>query len=445
MSKYSVLLQRLLLLSFVLLLAACSPDDLPPSEQGFNVGAVVPRINIQTHLDEQLLSHDRVRSKESYVYAIMSIDGRDDYADLGLTRIKMRSRGYSTFAQPKKPYKIKLPAKQSLLNLPAGKNWMLLANFQDGPLMSNMLGMKAGHILKLPFTPVLIPVEVTLNNQYLGVYWLTPHKEVALGRIDLGKQGLLLELTQSKHYSSDPYDKNHYLFTSEGFKLPVLVHYPRLYKRAEKNLNRAKTNFKQISDEFNALESELLAPDFPKHYGKQLDKNSLARLLIVYQLTYNQSLSQLESIYLHKTAKSKLIFGPIWDFDSAYGGSATQEYFAQGASADLFNNEELGAKFFQDFLSDPELYTIFTQEWHEFKENGLSELKQFMANYVDLLDSSGAYKRDFNRWHKQQNAIKESPRKSLRTYEQDMNKWLDKRVLYIDAFVDQWQKDLKTN
>jgi len=442
MSKYLTLPYRWLLVGITFLLAACSPDEPPPFEQSFKLAHVVPRINIQTHLDEQLLSHDRVKSKDSYVRAIMSIDGREEYAGLDLTRIKIRSRGYSTFAQPKKSYKIKLPAKQSLFNLPAGKNWMLLANFQDGPLMSNMLAMKVGHILKLPFTAVLIPVEVTLNNQYLGVYWLTPHKEVAPGRIDLGKEGLLLELTQSKKGSSDPYEKSHYLFTSEGFKLPVLVHYPRLHKTAEKSLDTASAKLKQINDEFNALERELLAPDFPKKYGKQLDKNSLARLLIVYQLTYNQSLSQLESIYLHKTANSKYSFGPIWDFDSAYGGSATQEYFSQNINADLLGNEQPGTQFFQHFLNDPELHSIFTKEWEQFKKNGLIELKSFMSDYVSLLDSSGAYSRDFSRWHKQQNATKESPRKDLRSYEQDMNKWLEMRVLHIDAFVSAWGKQL---
>lgn len=442
MNKYLALLHRLLILSFVPLLAACSPDEPPPAEQGFKLRKVVPRINIQTQLDEQLLSHDRVKSKDRYVHAIMSIDGRDAYASLDLTRIKIRSRGYSTFAQPKKSYKIKLPAKQSLFNLPTGKNWMLLANFQDGPLMSNMLAMKAGHILKMPFTAVLIPVEVTLNNQYLGVYWLTPQKEVAPGRIDLGKQGLLLELTQNKKHSSDPYEKSHYLFTSESFNLPVLVHYPRLHKAAEKSLDAANTRLKQINDEFNALERELLEPDFSKNYGERLDKKSLAHLLIVYQLTYSQSLNQLESIYLHKTAKSKLTFGPLWDFDSAYGGSATQEYFSQSINADLFNSEQIGAKFFQNFLNDPELYRVFVKEWDQFKKIGLNELKIFMTDYVNLLDSSGAYNRDFSRWHKQQDAIKESPRKDLRAYEQDMNKWLDMRALYIDTFVSEWQKKL---
>ena len=223
------------------------------------------------------------------------------------------------------------------------------------------------------------------------------------------------------------------------------MHYPRLHKKAEKNLNKAEASLKQISAEFNALEIDLLASDFPKYYGNHLDKNSLARLLIVYQLTYNQSLSQLESIYLHKTAKSKLTFGPIWDFDSAYGGSDTQEYFAQGASADLFNSEELGAKYFQYLLTDPELYTIFIHEWQEFKKTGLNELKVFMADYVNLLESSGAYKRDFSRWHKEQDTIKESPRKKLRAYEDDMKKWLKQRVLHIDTFADEWQKSLETH
>ncbi|MCK9466331.1 MAG: CotH kinase family protein [Thiopseudomonas sp.] len=442
MSSHLILLSKMMVFIFASLLAACSPEEPLSAGDGFKLSDVVPRINIQTELDEQLLSHDRVKSKDIYVHAIMSIDGRGGYEDLDLTRIKIRSRGHSTFAQPKKSYKIKLPAKQSLFNLPEGKNWMLLANFQDGPLMSNILAMKAGYILNLPFTAVLIPVEVTINNQYLGVYWLTPHKEVAPGRIDLDRQGLLLELTHTKNYSSDPYNKNHYLFTTEGFKLPVLVHYPRLHKIAEKNLNTANEKLKQINDELHALERELLAPDFFENFGKRLDKRSLAQFIIVYQLTYNQSLSQLESIYLHRKSGGKLTFGPIWDFDSAYGGSATREYFSQDIHADLLNDEQVGTKFFQHFLKDPELYKVFKNEWEQFKQSGINELKIFMGEYVNLLDGSGAYERDYSRWHKQQNAIKKTPRKDLKAYEKDMNQWLDMRVSHIDAFISEWEMSL---
>lgn len=109
----------------------------------------------------------------------------------------------------------------------------------------------------------------------------------------------------------------------------------------------------------------------------------------------------------------------------------------------MLDNEQLGARFFQHFLKDPDLYSIFIKEWELFKKSGLNELKAFMSDYVNLLDSSGAYNRDFSRWHKQQSAIKESPRKDLRSYEQDMKKWLDMRVLHIDAFVSGWEKSFE--
>lgn len=53
---------------------------------------------------------------------------------------------------PKKPYRLKLDKKTSILGLPEAKNRVLLANFQDYTLMTNAVAMKIGQLLGLPFT-----------------------------------------------------------------------------------------------------------------------------------------------------------------------------------------------------------------------------------------------------------------------------------------------------
>lgn len=425
---------------FVFIFVGCSNEE-PVIEPGWQLAQDIPRLKIQTRLDHHLLSHDEVQSTEDYVEATLSIDGQGVYEDQGVTNIKIRGRGQSTFAQPKKPYKIKLPVQESLLGLPPGQDWALLANFQDGPLMCSMLAMKLGHILEMPFTPVLVPVEVSINNEYLGVYWLTAHKEVAPERIALDEEGLLLEFVRAGQRAERPEDKDFYQFQSTNFNLWVQIHHPSLHKVAMQDLELAQKQFGEIVRQWEEWEQVILDRSFSHDYGQILDKTSLAHLLIIYQFTRNIALNTPQSIYLHKNKDQVLTFGPLWDFDEAYGGSAHREYFIHNMDQDVLTGTQPGTQFFEVLLQDPELHKILKKEWKIFRQKGLGELRVFMANYVDLLDNTGAYQRDYARWYKEQDATKESQRKTLRAYEKDMNLWLDQRAGYMDKLLKDWKKE----
>ncbi len=109
-----------------------------------------------------------VVSKETYLDASMSIDpngsGYDSYAGT----IQIRGRGNSTWSAPKKPYKIKLDTKSSLMGMSANKNWVLLANYFDGSHLRNYLAFEMSRQTNLAFTPTFRFVEVILNGSYDG-------------------------------------------------------------------------------------------------------------------------------------------------------------------------------------------------------------------------------------------------------------------------------------
>lgn len=382
----------------------------------------IAQFNFQTEADSQLLILKEVDSKEDFVKAKLIINGGESFANLDLTNAKLRGRGSSTFEQPKMPYKLKLGKKQPILNLPAGEDWVLLANYQDGSLLSAMLSSKLAQLLNLPFSPQLQPVELRLNNEYLGLYWLTPQREVSKQRINLTNKGWLVELTANEEASNEPTNKSFYLFNHPASQLPVLVHYPRLHKQAEKKPEQAAKKLLQIQQEMNA--------SFPQ----QLDKTNLARLIVFYELTANTAINSPQSIFVHKTAaKSNLAFGPVWDFDEAFGGSANQVFFSQGATGSVFNPQSLGGAFFLNLLQDAETQQLINQEWQNFKEKGLAELLAFKQEYVELLASSGAFKRDYQRWHKEQNANKADIRLSLEDYAAAANLWLTTRINFLNS------------
>ena len=82
--------------------------------------------------------------------------------------MNIRGRGHSSWKGDKKPYKIKLDEKLSLMGMPKNKHWALLKFWPP-----TMAGMKLGELMGMAWTPSTKPIEVVLNGDYIGLYLLT--------------------------------------------------------------------------------------------------------------------------------------------------------------------------------------------------------------------------------------------------------------------------------
>lgn len=149
-------------------------------KMSFPVKPSLPVIKIETKNGAQILD------KKNYINGKITISDPDAlYWDvpelvLEMTENGIRGRGNTTWDMPKKPYKIKLDKKVSIFNLPADKEWVLLANYSDKTLLCNVAAMKLSKIVGMKWTPAMLPVEVYLNNDYLGCYTFSEHKKVAM-------------------------------------------------------------------------------------------------------------------------------------------------------------------------------------------------------------------------------------------------------------------------
>lgn len=77
---------------------------------------------------------------------------------------EMKGRGNSTwYGVPKKPYRIKLDEKSSLLSMSTDKNWALLANFYDKTLLRNLTAFEISKIVEMPWTPKSVSVDYYLK------------------------------------------------------------------------------------------------------------------------------------------------------------------------------------------------------------------------------------------------------------------------------------------
>ncbi len=115
-----------------------------------------------------------VTSKTEYLYAQywlvpmgneeIEAVGSEDYP----LPMQIRGRGHSSWKSPKKPYKIKLGAKAALMGMPENKHWALLK-----PTENTVAGLQLGKLTGMVWTPDFRPLEVVLNGDYIGLYFLT--------------------------------------------------------------------------------------------------------------------------------------------------------------------------------------------------------------------------------------------------------------------------------
>lgn len=370
--------------------------------------AVIPHIYINTDGGVPIIE------KKVYIDATVRIDGGNKYADFE-GRGAIRGRGNSTWSMPKKPYRFKLKEKASLLGLSAEKSWVLLQNYIDPSLMCNAVAMKTGQLLEMPFTHHMIPVDVTLNGEYIGNYTFTEHKEVTENRINVGDGGWLVELDTN-------FDED-FKFISSKFGLPVMIQHPALDKMsvvdADKLLNEIKTDF-------NALDELIYSDAFPNNnYLNYFDADAFVDFMIVYILTDNEEINHPKSTYIYKKSGGKYCMGPIWDFDWAFGYEWSYTHFVAPNRNLFWTGEKAGrgTAFFAKIMSDPAIGDVFKTKWAKFKELQYPILVEYINEYAESIRESHA--NDQKVWLQSSGSID--------TYRDQMLNWLDKRVAYMDG------------
>ena len=372
---------------------------------------VIPHIYIDIHNGEE------VTEKEKELDAIIRIDGKDKYDDfIGNTII--RGRGNSTWGMPKKPYRLKLEEKAPLMGLAAYKDWVLLNEYLDGSMLYNAVPFKTGKLLEIPYTNTIIPVELTINGKYRGIYAFTEHKEVGKDRIDIDDDGLLLEL--------DVYYDEDWKFKSKNYQLPVMVQFPKSKNMSEEKLSA-------IENDFNALEQLVFDNSFPNNnYLDYFDDLSFVNYMIVYQLTLNQEINHPKSTYINKPAGGKYRMGIIWDFDWGYGFEGEGDHYKiSSANSPLFwNGTNPGTLFFSRLMSDPHMQSLFKERWDWFKTEKTDELKVYIKLYAEII--SVALADDHQVW---------GPRNGSEDPDTNLNRlmnWLEARIQYIDNYTKNW-------
>lgn len=370
----------------LLTFASCVDDTYatePPAKSSVSVSGTLPVLYIETE------NHTPIVSKEVYLNATYRLDpmGAEDVEPLGTESdplpMQIRGRGHSSWKGVKKPYKIKLGKKTALMGMPKNKHWALLK-----PTENTVAGLQLGKLMDMSWSPSFRPVEVVLNGDYIGLYFLTETIRIDENRVNIYEQpdqetnfelikgGWLVEV--------DNYHDECQITIPECSRWNLTIRY-----HSPENLSNPQLQW--LTNEFKAINTAIYSKDKTStEWEKFIDVESMARFFILQEVMDNPD-GFHGSFYLHKdlTENAKWIAGPIWDL-VCYNREKTDYTFKM----------KVHYGFTPHWIGEIIQYDSFCQSvksiWNEIYPDRLSEI----YSYIDatVLPLAEAWEKDCERW-----------------------------------------------
>lgn len=222
---------------------------------------------------------------------------------------KIKGRGNSTWTMPKKPYAIKLDSAESFFDEPKDKSWVLLANYTDKTSIRNAIAFYMGRISNLDYTPRYHFVDVMLNGRYNGTYQLTEKIKIADYRVNVGKNGFIMEFDGRAPEDAD----SKYFYVS---------HIPQPVNIKDPDVEYDNEDFQYAKNFVETADATLFSENFKDSengWQKYFDVESFVDWYLINEISKNVDATFWSSCYFHLQRGGKLKMGPIWDFDISFG------------------------------------------------------------------------------------------------------------------------------
>ena len=253
----------------------------------------------------------------------MTVYNPDGTVDMVTTTCGVRLRGNSTQKLPKKPFAVKLTAKQPILGMPTHKRWCLLANWLDRSMIRNLVGFetakattrawKAGSIDEgMIWNPSGKSVELVIDGRHVGNYLLCEQIKIGSKRLNINDsyEDLVAD-GKSSNFEDCGYlvefdvmqDENYKGVTNRGITWQL---------KDDVLLDGYAT---QIGTKIQAIEDAIKSGDFAA-YSELIDIPSFIDQWFVVELAMNREYTEPRSLYsYYNGGNDKLHAGPVWDFD----------------------------------------------------------------------------------------------------------------------------------
>lgn len=252
-------------------------------------------------------------------------------------KIGIEYRGSSSQMFPKKPFGIELwdvnnnSIEDSLLGMPLESDWILNVSYSDKSLIRNAFTYrnweKMGH-----YGSRGQQVELVLNGQYWGVYYLCEKIKRGKDRLDIAKLqpteidgdnltgGYILKVDKMTGSATSNWSSMYPPANQPTANPPViLIEYPKVEDIVPQQFNYIKS----YVDSFETALQTVDFLDTVNGYRHFADEDSWIDYLLISEMNKNVDGYRI-STYFYKDKNSnggKLKMGPVWDYDLAYGNA----------------------------------------------------------------------------------------------------------------------------
>ena len=369
-----------------LILSACLFAAI--SVQAADYSGTLPVIYINTE------NNTPITSKEDYLQATyyldpMGIEGVEAFGSVdSQLPLEIRGRGNWTWnGFDKKPYRLKFGTKTAILGMNKSKHFALMANADDELSgLRNAVGYELARMIGMPWTPSAKPVEVVLNGEYIGLYFLTETIRVDSDRVNIVEQldeetdptaitgGWLVEI--------DNYDTDPHVRITEGNGERIIFTY-----KTPEILSTAQEEY--LRNQMTTIDAAIYNEDKnDNEWENYIDLDRLVRFYIVQEILDNAE-SFHGSCYMHRDMgdNQKWMFGPVWDFGNT---------FRRGSGWFIYEYPPYGQTWIAEIAKYPHFQEKVSEIWKELRAGNFDDIYTYIDNYVSAYEK--AIQADDVRW-----------------------------------------------
>lgn len=384
------------------------PDYLPIDDSMYPY-AGLPRIVIETE------NFSGVRDRETEIPSRLQIYGAKS-PESDVLKLTVRGRGNSSFRMPKYGLKLEFEDKVSLMGMPKNRDWALVANYGDKTHLRNYMMTRLSEWLGATYTPKMQFVELYLNRNYMGLYLLSETVKVSKSRVNIEENDttFLVEKEDSKKYDP-PYVK-----TDSDY-----------YYHIKSPKNPSEETQKLLLDHLNAFE-KFLAHRYLHRKEEIKDWIDLDDYLLYYwvqEYSKNEDGNYARSVYFTWKRGETIHFGPLWDFDLAFGNASRSEN--KNPEDWYIRKYRLNYYIMNNSLVDSAAADYWTKHRNQFKD-----LIDSVPLYRSIIEK--AVENEYRRWPiigNTENWALKDPYDSYDEAVETMVEWMQNRFEWIDSRI----------
>jgi len=427
------------IVSISILIVACSDPgriDYPGIEP-----SNLPVLVIDTY-GEQIKSEPKVNAK------LIILESKEENSKSRFKserfNIRIEERGLYSNRIPKKQYGFEVIDKNfqdldaALLGMKAESDWVLYGPYSDKTLLRNFLAYSIYRQMGYYASDTRF-VEIYLQNgdgkdvayQYKGIYLLLEKIKRSPNRVNVAKMkseedvSFILEILPKERIA----DNDSCIFpVRSGLALKLI--YPKsssITQHQKKNIEAYINNFESsIYDKNSGSE----------HESKNLaDLNNLADYLLFNEFVKNTDAFHA-STFLHKSTDGLMKFGPVWDYNLAFGNiEFTKERLSHGWFLPQVDRE-----WNNQFMEDPDMIIRLKERWKLLREEVINTNNIFQLIDQQIVNLEGSKQRNFNKWKIMGEKLWPNPEPVPASFEDEIDglkTWISKRIEWMDNNIDQ--------